>query len=86
MVSARRSSWTRCRTSRSYWFLLLLATRHGQVLNRSDLAAPLGLSVPTITQWLGIPESTGQILAIPPFYEKSVEGSGGGPAVDPGAD
>ena len=29
-------------------FLALLAIRHGQILNRTDLAAPLSLSVPTI--------------------------------------
>jgi len=50
-------------------FLALLASRHGQVLNRTDLAAPLGVSVPTITQWVGILETTGQILIVPPFYE-----------------
>ena len=47
----------------------MLASRHGQVLNRIDLAAPLGVSVPTITQWLGVLETTAQILIIPPFYE-----------------
>jgi len=50
-------------------FLALLATRHGQVLNRSALAAPVGVSVPTITQWLGVLETTAQILVVPPFYE-----------------
>ncbi len=50
-------------------FLALLASRHGQLLNKTDLAAPLGLSVPTIAQWLGILEATGQILVVPPFYE-----------------
>lgn len=50
-------------------FLALVASRHGQILNKSDLAAPLGVSVPTITQWLGILEATEQILVIPPFYE-----------------
>ncbi len=50
-------------------FLALVASRHGQVLNKSDLAAPLGVSVPTITQWLGILETTAQILVVPPFYE-----------------
>ena len=50
-------------------FLALVASRHGQVLNKSDFAAPLGVSVPTITQWLGILETTAQILLIPPFYE-----------------
>jgi len=50
-------------------FLALVASRHGQLLNRSDLAAPLGVSVPTVTQWLGVLEITGQILLVPPFYE-----------------
>lgn len=50
-------------------FLALLATRHGQVLNRTALAAPLGVSVPTITQWLGVLETTLQVLVVPPFYE-----------------
>lgn len=50
-------------------FLALLATRIGQVLNRSALAGPLGVSVPTITEWLGVLEVTAQILLVPPFYE-----------------
>ena len=50
-------------------FLALLASRHGQVLNKTDLAAPLGVSVPTITQWLGVLETTAQILLVPPFYD-----------------
>ncbi|MBI4886035.1 MAG: ATP-binding protein [Acidobacteria bacterium] len=50
-------------------FLALVASRHGQVLNKTDLAAPLGVSVPTITQWLGVLETTAQILVVPPFYE-----------------
>jgi len=50
-------------------FLSLLASRCGQMLNKTDLAAPLGVSVPTISQWLNILETTGQILLIPPFYE-----------------
>jgi predicted AAA+ superfamily ATPase len=50
-------------------FLAVLASRHGQMLNRTDLAAPLGVSVPTITQWLGVLETTAQVLIVPPFYE-----------------
>ncbi len=50
-------------------FLALLASRHGQVLNKSDLAAPLGISVPTVAQWLGVLETTAQVLIVPPFYE-----------------
>ena len=50
-------------------FLALVASRHGQILNKTDLAAPLGVSVPTITQWLGVLETTAQVLIVPPFYE-----------------
>lgn len=50
-------------------FLALVASRHGQIVNKTDLAAPLGVSVPTIAQWLGVLETTAQILLVPPFYE-----------------
>jgi hypothetical protein len=50
-------------------FISLLATRHGQVLNKTDLAAPLGVSVPTIGDWLRILEMTGQIILVPPYFE-----------------
>jgi len=50
-------------------FLMLLATRSGQILNRTDLAAPLGVSVPTISEWLNILEATGQVALVPPFFE-----------------
>src|SRR3989338_6255450 len=50
-------------------FLALLAGRCGQLLNKTDVAAPLGVSVPTVTEWLSILETTAQILLVPPFYE-----------------
>lgn len=50
-------------------FLALLASRHGQLLNKTDLAAPLGVSVPTVGDWLHVLEITGQIILIPPYYE-----------------
>jgi uncharacterized protein len=50
-------------------FLSLLAARHGQILNRTDLAAPLGVSVPTISDWLHVLEITGQIMLVPPYFE-----------------
>jgi hypothetical protein len=50
-------------------FLALLASRSGQLLNKTDLAAPLGVSVPTMTEWIGILETTGQIVVIPPYFE-----------------
>lgn len=50
-------------------FLGLLATRHGQLVNRTDLAAPLGVSVPTISSWIDILELTGQVFLVPPYFE-----------------
>src|SRR5208337_5283536 len=50
-------------------FLALVASRHGQVLNKTDLAAPLGVSVPTIGEWLQVLEVTGQIVLVPPYFE-----------------
>src|SRR5579862_740254 len=50
-------------------FVTLLASRHGQMLNKTDLAAPLGVSVPTIAAWLHILEMTGQIILVPPYFE-----------------
>lgn len=50
-------------------FLALVASRHGQVLNKSDLAAPLGLSVPAIGRWLAILETTAQVLVVPPYFD-----------------
>lgn len=50
-------------------FLALLATRTGQILNKTALAGPLGVTVPTVTEWLGVLETTLQVLIVPPFYE-----------------
>lgn len=50
-------------------FLSILSSRCGAVLNKTDLAAPLGVSVPTLSQWLNILEATGQIIIVPPFYQ-----------------
>lgn len=50
-------------------FLAILASRVGQILNKTDIASPLGVSVPTVTEWLNVLEITGQILLVSPFYE-----------------
>ena len=50
-------------------FLALIASRHGGILNKSDIAAPLGMSVPGVGRWLDILEATAQILVVPPFFE-----------------
>ena len=50
-------------------FLALAASRCGTMLNRADLAAGLAVTVPTISQWLSILETTQQIILVPPFFE-----------------
>lgn len=50
-------------------FVALTASRHGQLLNRSELAAPLGISVPTVNAWLGLLELTGQLVLVPPYFD-----------------
>jgi len=50
-------------------FIGLVAARNGQLLNRVDLATPLGISVPTVNQWLSILETTGVVLLVPPYFE-----------------
>ena len=50
-------------------FLGLVASRHGQILNKSDLASPLGVSIPTIAEWLRVLEVTGIAMVVPPYFE-----------------
>ncbi len=50
-------------------FLALVASRAGQMLNKTEIASPLGISVPTVTEWLNILEATHQIILVPPFFE-----------------
>ncbi len=38
-------------------------------MNKTDIAAPLGVSVPTVTEWMHVLEITGQILLVPPYFE-----------------
>ncbi len=49
-------------------FLSLVASRHGQILNKTELATPLGMSVPGITKWLDVLEATQQVLVVPPYF------------------
>jgi hypothetical protein len=50
-------------------FLALVASRCGQILNKTDMAAPLGVSVPTVGEWLSILEITGQVMLVPPCFD-----------------
>ena len=50
-------------------FLSILASRHGQMLNRTDISGPLGVTLPTVGEWLRVLEITGQIILVPPYFE-----------------
>lgn len=50
-------------------FLRLAAARTGQVLNLSDLARDVGISPPTIRQWLSVLEASGQVYLLQPYFE-----------------
>ncbi len=49
-------------------FLRLTAARTGQILNLSDLARDVGMSVPTIKKWISILEASYQIFLLPPHF------------------
>jgi uncharacterized protein len=50
-------------------FLSLTALANGQILNKTQLAGPLGVSVPTIAQWLSVLETTGLVMLVPAYFE-----------------
>lgn len=49
-------------------FMQLLAGRCAQVLNLSEFAKDLGVSVPTIKNWLSVLEASRIIYLLPPYY------------------
>ncbi|MEW6417854.1 MAG: ATP-binding protein [Nitrospirota bacterium] len=49
-------------------FLKLCAIRTGQLLNLSELAKEVGMSVPTVKRWLSILETGYQIYLLYPYY------------------
>lgn len=49
-------------------FLKLCAVRTGQILNLSDLARDIGVSVPTAKRWLSVLEAGYQVFLLYPFY------------------
>jgi len=49
-------------------FLRLCAVRTGQLLNLSDLARDIGVSVPTAKRWLSVLEAGYQVFLLYPYY------------------
>ncbi|MBU0674233.1 MAG: ATP-binding protein [Proteobacteria bacterium] len=49
-------------------FIRLLSARCGQQLNMSDFSRDIGVSVPTIKNWLSILEASRVVYLLPPYY------------------
>lgn len=49
-------------------FLRACALRSGQLLNKSDLARDIGISVPTVTAWLGVLQASGIVALLEPWF------------------
>ena len=50
-------------------FLLLCASRSGQLLDYSDLSGALGIAVSTIREWISILETSGIIFILSPYFQ-----------------
>ena len=50
-------------------FLLLIASRSGQLLDYSDLSNSLGIAVSTVKEWVSILEASGLVFLLSPFFE-----------------
>jgi len=50
-------------------FMSLAAMRSAQLLNKSELAQPLGVTVPTIGQWVEVLQTTGVVQLVHPYFE-----------------
>ena len=49
-------------------FIKILASRTGQLLNYSDIANNVGISVPTVKEWISILGNAGLIYLLKPYY------------------
>src|SRR3972149_4429512 len=54
---------------RFYFFMKLCAGRNGQILNLSSVSDDLGVSVPTVKQWLSVLQSCYIIFLLEPYYK-----------------
>lgn len=50
-------------------FLLLSASRSGQLLDYSDLSNALGIAISTVKEWISVLETSGIIFLLRPFFE-----------------
>lgn len=50
-------------------FLKMAAAQSGQLINYANIANAIGVSLPTIKQWISILETSGLIYILPPYFE-----------------
>ena len=50
-------------------FIQMLATRVAQLLNMSEIARDIGVSVPTIKKWISVLEASYIVFLLPPFHK-----------------
>lgn len=50
-------------------FLLLVASRSGQLIDYSNLASSLGISSSTVKEWISVLEASGIIFILSPYFE-----------------
>ena len=50
-------------------FLLLCASRSGQLLDYSDISSALGIAVSTVKEWISILETSGIVFILRPYFE-----------------
>ncbi|MBA2368989.1 MAG: ATP-binding protein [Candidatus Protochlamydia sp.] len=50
-------------------FLKLVASQSGQLMNYSNLANSIGISLPAVKEWISLLETSGLIFTLPPYFE-----------------
>ncbi len=50
-------------------FLLLCAAQSGQLINYANFSNALGISLPTVKEWISILETSGLIYILPPYFK-----------------
>lgn len=55
-------------------FLRACAFRSGNLVNKSDIARDVGVSVPTVTEWMGALQASNQIALLEPWFQNGAKG------------
>jgi len=50
-------------------FLKMVAAQSGQLMNYANIGNAIGISIPTVKEWISILETSGLIYILPPYFE-----------------